>query len=164
MDQTTFISFKILDVLNRARKDKGEFARVNLKEIADDLSIDFHSFRLRYENELHNLGYIEPDVAGNAYITKQGVAMIEKNNPLYQNFKAAENKNITINGPVTSSSIVQGDNNNLNITLNFLTKLEKEIENSSLPQEEKKSCLNRIKRISKHPIIVSLITKVLGTL
>ena len=161
MDRDTFIVFKILEVLNRARKEKGEFTRVNLKDIADELSMDFRFFRKRYENELYNLGYIVPDSGGDAYITKQGVAMIEKNNPLYQSFKNVENKNITIGGSVINSSIVQGDENYLNITFDFFTKLEKEIESSSLSQEEKKTWCSKIKEASHHPIIASLVANVL---
>ena len=44
MDNDTYISFKILDTLNRARKEKGEYTRINLKSIADELSIDFNFF------------------------------------------------------------------------------------------------------------------------
>ena len=164
MDNDTYISFKILDTLNRARKEKGEYTRINLKSIADELSIDFNFFIMRYGTELSKLGYIVPDVGNCAYITEKGIAILEQNNPLYQSYRPTENKNITINAPVTGSAIIQGDNNSVNITFDFIAKLEKEIEQSSLSLEEKKTWLNRIKEISSHPILASLVTKVLETL
>lgn len=161
MDNDTYISFKILDTLNRARKEKGEYARVQLKEIADELSIDFHFFMMRYGNELHKLNYIVPDLGNCAYITEKGIAILEQNNPLYQSYRPVENKNITINAPVTGSAIIQGNNNTANITLNFLATLEKEIAQSNLSPEEKKTWLSRIKEISSHPVLASVVTTAL---
>ncbi|MBT9131501.1 MAG: hypothetical protein DDT41_01807 [candidate division WS2 bacterium] len=156
MDKDTLISFKILDALNRARKEKGEFTRVNLKDIADELSMDFDFFMIRYGIELHKLGYIVSDVGNCAYITEKGIAMLERNNPFYQDYRPVENKNIIINAPVTGSAIIQGDNNSVNITFDFLAKLEKEIAKSSLPPEEKKTWLSRIKEFGSHPVSASL--------
>lgn len=164
MDKDAYISFKILDTLNRARKEKGEYACVNLKDIADELSIDFHFFMMRYGNELHKLDYIVPDLGHCAYITAKGIAVLEQNNPLYQNYRPVENKNITINAPVTGSAIIQGNNNTANITLNFLESLEKEITQSNLTPEEKKTWLSRIKEISSHPLLASLVAKALEIL
>lgn len=164
MDNDQYIFFKILDKLNRARKEKGEYARVNLREIADELSIDFYTFMMRYGNELHKLDHIVPDVGNNAYITSKGIAILEQNNPLYQSYRPVENKNITINAPVTGSAIIQGNNNSANITLDFLTTLEKEISNSSLSPEEKKTFLSSIKDFGSHPVVAPLLTKALEAL
>lgn len=159
MDNDTYISFKILDTLNRARKERGEYARVQLKEIADELSIDFHFFMMRYGNELHKLNYIVSDVGNSAYITERGIAILEQNNPLYQSYRPIEHKTITINAPVTGSPIIQGNNNTTSVAFNFLDTLEKEINKSNLPPEEKKTWLSRIKEISSHPILAPLIVK-----
>ncbi|MBM4293722.1 MAG: hypothetical protein FJ126_02310 [Deltaproteobacteria bacterium] len=138
MDNDTFISFKILDTINRARREKGEFTRVNLKNIAYELSIDFNFFMNRYGVELHKLGYIVADTANYAYITEKGIAILEKNNPLYQTYRPIENKSITINAPITGSAIIQGNNNILHITIDFLSKFENEIARSSLPPKRKR--------------------------
>ena len=119
---------------------------------------------MRYGNELHKLDYIVPDLGNCAYITEKGIAVLEQNNPLYQSYRPVENKNITINAPVTGSAIIQGNNNTANITFNFLANLEKEIARSNLPPEEKKTWLGRIKEISSHPLLASLVAKALEVL
>lgn len=150
--------------MNQARKEKGEYARVQLKEIADELSISFHLFMMRYGNELYKLNYIVTDVGNCAYITEKGIAILEQNNLLYQSYRPLESKNITINAPVTGSAIIQGNNNTATIALNFLVTLEKEIAESNLLPEEKKTWLGRFKEISSHPLLASLVAKALEML
>jgi len=161
MDTDTFIQFKILHRLNEVRKNKGLYSRTNLKDLSTEMSIDHNKFMARYANELFTLGQIDMNTGDEAYITPKGVAMIETNNPLFQEFRQAENKTININAPVVGSAIIQGNNNNTTVTLNFLDKFEKEIENSSLTPEEKKTWIGRLKDIGSHPILSSLCSKAL---
>lgn len=52
--------------------------------------------------------------------------------------KTIGSQNITFNAPVNNSNIIQGDNASAIITVNFLSALQREIETSTLPEEEKK--------------------------
>lgn len=109
------------------------------------------------------LGLIElPYVGGiEAHIAPKGMALVDKKNPFVNNFKNADIRNIEINAPVTGSAIVQGDNSTVSVAFNFIDKLEKEIQNSNLPEEEKKTWIKRIKELSTHPILVEVLKTVL---
>jgi hypothetical protein len=162
MDDDTYVSFRVLDILNRASKEKGEYTRVSLREVSNELNIDFDFFMRRYGNELHKLDYVVPDVGSNAYITPKGIAILEQNNPLYQSYRPQEDKSITIHGSVTGSAIIQGNSNSVNITFDFLSKLQEQIDKSALPEEEKKTWSSRIKEMASHPLLASVVSAALG--
>lgn len=84
---------------------------------------------------------------------------------LYADLKYnVSNPQITVHGSVHNSTLVQGNNATINITNNFFQALEREIESSALSPEEQKTWLTRIKDFSSHPIVVEIVSKVLGGL
>ena len=145
------------------RKEKGPHEPGDPSVIANEFSIDENSFTDRYVLDLQTLGLIELPYAGNiaAHITPKGMALVDRENPFVKGFKSADIRNIEINAPVTGSAIVQGDNSTVSVAFNFIDKLEKEIQNSTLPEEEKKTWIGKIKELSTHPILVEALKTVL---
>lgn len=82
----------------------------------------------------------------------------------YNSTKNIGTQNIIFNAPVSNSNIIQGDNATASLTNNFFQALEREIENSALSPEERKTWLTRVKDFSSHPLVVELLSKVLGGL
>lgn len=96
-----------------------------------------------------------------AFLTDRGRQLLTD---LKYKSKNIGSQNIIFNAPVNNSNIIQGDNASAIITVNFLNALQQEIEKSTLSEEEKKTWLSRIKEISSHPIIASLVAKALEML
>jgi hypothetical protein len=120
-------------------------------------------FLHRWGSELRELGLIKMDIGGGAWITPAGSAVVEVTSPIYQHLRGADVKNITINAPVSGSNIVQGDSNVLiNVSIDFLEKLKKAIDQSELPDDEKRTWLERLKEWAAHPLLVQLLAQVLA--
>ncbi|MBU0581426.1 MAG: hypothetical protein ABIJ40_16385 [Bacteroidota bacterium] len=162
MDKHTIIKMKVLEILNEYRKTEGPFARKDLKEISDILSIDFDYFMKVYANELYNDNQINMDSGWCAFITPKGIAIVDVNNPFYQEYKKIEMKNINILGSVSDSTIIQGNNNKVDITINFYEDLKREINKSEMKPDEKRSWLKRINDFSKNPIVSQIVLNLIS--
>ena len=162
MDEHTTVKMKILEILNEYRKEKGPFARKNLKEVASYLNIDFDNFMRVYANELYLDKQIQMDSGWCASITSKGISIIDSKNPFYQEYKNAEIKNININSPVSGSMFIQGNNNTVDISNNFFENFKKEINKSDMRPEEKKEWIKKISDFSIHPIVSQIFVNLIS--
>lgn len=153
------IKWAILHRLNKERAEHGPHSTIDAADIHQELGTDPEETE-NAVSDLQDHGFIRFITMRGMVITRQGIALIDDKNPFVADLRQ-DVKSISINAPVSGTTIVQGNNNNVIGALNFIARLEKEIENSSLSEEGKKTWLGRLKEFSSHPLLVEVLSKAL---
>ncbi len=163
MDKTEIIKWNILHYLNNIRKKEGPHGRILLNELAKIFFIDYEAEMFPAAYDLHQLGHIKMiDSGPNVKITEKGIRLLDPDNPFIAEH-CCEGKNaININAPVSGSTIAQGHNISIGNTLSFLDKFVESVSAADLPEEERKTWMNRIRELSLHPVLLEVLKKVLG--
>lgn len=150
----------IVEYFAKIREEKGRLEMTSIKDVCNHFPEEDKEVVSLCLDELYGLDFLKVPAYGLYQITEIGMAYVHKNDPLYAHVRR-DMKNISVHA---SNSIVAVDGSEISIDLapDFLSKFEKMIQESSeLPESDKKTWLNRLNELSRHPILIPILDGVL---
>jgi hypothetical protein len=166
MPTNSEIKSRALNFLAEYFERYGGRKHASQKEFAEGLNIPIID-AIDTINALHTMGAVNTNI-GNQYVelTPHGFALARQEDPSVMK-SGTKNQTINFHGSVNQSALAF-DSSNANVNLNqynFLQMLAQEIEkNPDIPEEEKKTLLQNVQNLVRHPVVAGLAASLAGVL